>query len=255
MQMGKLFNKIPYNVRDEESDYKDIFFVEELINVFMFKHNLDIKNIINVLSNNRDNILHFHIILNKSISKEHLCFSYENENIEFTFEEYKESKTKTTYINSFMFMETFKHLKEEELIDVFDNFIGCDGSKLFISIPKNSLKLFQPKCKHYQYRKILIEKKETIEDIATSLNIDYESLYSSLCPNIIKQVCKDLSITYKTLSSELGYKPDTINKAASTGKISEQLLKATNLYLENLRLKEELKDFEVIKQTLKNVMV
>ena len=255
MQIGKLFNKIPYNVRDEENDYKDIFYVEEILNTFMFKHDLNIKNIINVLSNNRDNISHFHIILNKSISMEHLCFPYENENIEFTFEEYKEAKTKTTYINSFMFLETFKHLDEKELIDVFENFIGCDGNKLFISIPKNSLKLFQPKCKHYQYRKTLIEKKDIIENIATSLNINYENLYDNLSPNIIKQVCKDLNITYKTLSSELGYKPDTINKAASTGKISEQLLKVTNLYLENLRLKEELEDFEVIKQTLKNVMV
>ena len=255
MQIGKLFNKIPYNVRDEENDHKDIFYVEELINQFMFKYDLNINNIINVLSNNRDNISHFHIILNKSISKEHLCFVYDDENIEFTFEEYKESKSKTTYINSFMFMETFKQLNEKELIDVFDNFIGCDGNKLFISIQKESLKLFQPKCKHYEYRKILIDKKEILVDIASSLNIDYEDLYSSLSPNIVKQVCKDLSITYKILSLELGYKPDTINKAASTGKISEQLLKATNLYLENLKLKEELKDFEIIKQTLKNVMI
>ncbi|MAD42848.1 MAG: transcriptional regulator [Arcobacter sp.] len=82
-----------------------------------------------------------------------------------------------------------------------------------------------------------------------------DELYEDLHPNVIKQVCKDLNLTYKKLSYELGYKPDTINKAASTGKVSDQLSKAIELYLENLRLKEQLKDFDVIKQTLQNVIV
>lgn len=254
-QIGKIFNKIPYIVRDEENEYKDIDFLESIVGEFLIADSLKKENIINIFSNNRDNILHFHLIINKDIKQEHIVASYGKDTIEFTIEEYKESKTKTKYINSFMFIETFKHLNEESLVSVFDDVIGCNGKNLFISIPKESLKLFQPSSKHYYYRKILIEKKTVVEDIAQSFNIDCGKLYQELNPNIIKQTCKDLNLTYKKLSYELGYKPDTINKAASTGKISDQLQKAIELYLENLRLKEELKDFDAIKQTLKNVMI
>ena len=254
-QVGKLFTKTPYLVRDIDNTFKDIHYVEEIIEKLLSKYNIKAEDIVNVFSNNRDNILHFHIVLKTNMPKENLCLNFNGEDIEFTFEEYKESKTKTKYINSFMFIETFKHLNENSLVTVFDEMIGCDGKKLFISIPKENLKLFQPSSKHYYFRNVLIKKKETVIDIAASFNIDAQALYNDLNPNVIKQVCKDLGLTYKKLSFELGYKPDTINKAASTGKVSEQLKKAIELYLENLRLREELKDFDVIKQTLQNVMV
>jgi len=254
-QLGKVFNKIPYLVRDIDNPYKDITYIENIINILFEQYNINIENLVNIFSNNRDNLLHFHIVIKTNMSKENLSFKYKKEDIEFTFEEYKESKTKTKYINSFMFIETFKHLNENSLVAVFDEMIGCNGKKLFISVPKENLKLFQPSSKHYYYRNILILKKDVICDIADSFNIDTNELYNNLHPNIIKQVCKDLHLTYKKLSFELGYKPDTINKAASTGKISEQLNKAIELYLENLRLKEELKDFDLIKQALQNVVV
>ena len=254
-QVGKLFNKTPYLVRDVDNIYKDINYVEKIIKTLLVSYSIKPENIINVFSNNRDNLLHFHIVIKTNMPKENLCFKYENEDIEFTFEEYKESKTKTKYINSFMFLETFKHLNENSLVSVFDEIIGCDGKKLFISVQKENLKLFKPSSKHYYYRNILILKKDIVYNTADTFNIDIEDLYKDLHPNVIKQVCKDLNLTYKKLSFELGYKPDTINKAASTGKVSDQLSKAIELYLENLRLREELKDFDVIKQTLQNVMV
>lgn len=254
-QIGKLFSKIPYIIRDEQITYKNDIFVENILKKHLFNDEINEENIINVFSNNRDNILHFHIIINNSIKEEHKCVKEKNENIEFTFEEYKESKTKTNYINSFMFIEAFKHLNENKLITVFDEIIGCNGKNLFISVPKENLKLFQPSCKHFHYRNILLDKKDIIKEVALTLNIDIDYLYEELNPNLIKQVCKDLGLTYKKLSFELGYKPDTINKAASTGKVSDQLTKAIELYLENLRLKEELKDFDSIKQTLKNVVI
>jgi hypothetical protein len=254
-QVGKLFNKTPYLVRDIDNIYKDIEYVEEIINTLFTKYDIKAENIINVFSNNRDNILHFHIVIKTNIPKENLCLKYQNEDIEFTFEEYKESKTKTKYINSFMFLETFKHLNENSLVTVFDDIIGCNGKKLFISVQKENLKLFKPSSKHYYFRNILILKKDIVCNTAESFNIDTEELYKDLHPNVIKQVCKDLNLTYKKLSFELGYKPDTINKAASTGKVSDQLSKAIELFLENLRLREELKDFDVIKQTLQNVIV
>lgn len=254
-QVGKLFKNTPYLVRDKDNAYKDIKYVETIIKDLLSNYDITEEHIVNVFSNNRDNLLHFHLVVKINMPKENLCLKFKNEDIEFTFEEYKESKTKTKYINSFMFIETFKHLNEPALVTVFDNIIGCNGQNLFISVPKENLKLFQPRSKHYYYRNILIQKKEIIEDISDSFNIECTKLYESLNPNLIKQVCKDLNLTYKKLSYELGYKPDTINKAASTGKVSDQLNKAIELYLENLRLKEELKDLETIKQTLQNVMV
>lgn len=253
-QIGKLFKKIPYLVRDKDNSYKKVDFVETLINK-LSSHGIKSEDIINVFSNNRDNLLHFHLVIKKELSKESLVIKEENTDIEFTFEEYKESKTKSKYINSFVFIETFKHLNEFALVNAFDEMVGCNGKNLFISIPKDNLKLFLPSCKQYYCRKIILEKEETIKDVANSFNIDSSILFEDLNPNIIKNVCKDLNLTYKILANELGYKPDTINKAASTGKVSEQLSKAIELYLENLSLKEELKNFNLIKQTLQNISI
>lgn len=254
-QIGKLFINTPYLVRDVDNNFKDSAYVENLINTLLGKYNITPNNIVNVFSNNRDNLLHFHLVIKTNMPKENLCLKFEDEDVEFTFEEYKESKTKTKYINSFMFIETFKHLNEKNLVTVFDEIIGCNGKNLFISIPKENFRIFQPSSKHYYFRNILIDKRELIEDTAKSFGIDTEELFETLNPNLIKQVCKDLNLTYKKLSYELGYKPDTINKAASTGKVSDQLNKAIELYLENLRLKEELKNFDAIKQSLTNVMI
>ncbi len=254
-QIGNLFKKTPYLVRDKDSTYKSIEYVENIIEILLTQNDIDKKDLKNIFSNNRDNLLHFHIIIKKNIKYEHLCIHYKEEDIEFTFEEYKESKTKTKSISSFMFLEAFKHQKEDNLRKVFDDIIGCDGKILFISVPKDSLKLFQPSSKHYHYRNILIAKRDLICETATSFGINCKQLYIDLDPNIIKQVCKDLNMTYKSLAFELGYKPDTINKAASTGKVSDQLNKSIEFYLENLRLREELKQFELIKLTLQNVAV
>lgn len=253
-QVGKLYKKIPYLVRDKDNSYKSISYTENIINELTNNYHLEQNDIVNVFSNNRDNLLHFHIVIKVHIPKDNINLIYKDEEIEFTFEEYKESKTKTKYINSFMFIETFKHLNEKALVEVFDEMIGCNGKNLFISIQKENLKIFLPSSKHYIYRNILLEKEVLIKDVANSFNISAEKLYKDLNPNIIKQVCKDLDITYKSLALELGYKPDTINKAASTEKISEQLSKAIELYLENLRLQEDLKKFNSIKETLQNAV-
>lgn len=254
IQIAKIIGKIPYLVRDKYNDFKDESYIEELLSEIN-KHDVQNKDIINIFSNNRDNLLHFHLVIKSNIPKESLVINFKNEKVELTFEEYRESKTKTKYINSFMFIETFKHLNENELVNVFDEMIGCNGKNLFIGIPKENLKLFNPTSKHYLLRKVLLDKEETINDVAQSFGIETSVLFEELNPNLIKNVCKDLNLTYKTLASELGYKPDTINKAASTGKVSEQLNKAIELYLENLRLKDELRNFNLIRQTLQNISI
>lgn len=253
--VGKLFNKVPYLVRDIHSKYKSIHEVEEVISDFMAYYMLTIDNLIDVFSNNRDNISNFHIRINTKMPEESVYVDFHNDDIDITFEESKDSKTNTKKVNSLIIIETLEQEQKLDLIEVFDEIIGCDGKKLFISLTKEKLKLFDPKSKHYSYRKILIEKKEYLETLSKEFNISCTEIYDDLYPNIIKAVCNDLNITYKILANEIGYKADTINKAASTNKISEQINKAIEMYLENLRLKEELKDFEIMKMTLRKILV
>ncbi len=69
--------------------------------------------------------------------------------------------------------------------------------------------------------------------------------------NIIKQVCKELNLTYKQLGELIGYSESAINNASRQEKISEPLKKAIELYNENLKLKNELQDFRTLKDILK----
>ncbi|MCJ8327715.1 MAG: hypothetical protein MJK08_11535 [Campylobacterales bacterium] len=253
-QVGKLFNSVPYIVRDQECVYTDIPEVEEVINDFLSNYMLKIDNLVNVYSNNRDDQTNFHIKVNGNMPEESICVDLNHGNFDITFEEYKEIKTKSSKVNSLMFIEEFKHREENALVKSFEYMIGCDGKKLFCSIIKEKFNIYKPNSKAYLNRLNLLEKKDLVIEVAQSFNISIEDLYIQLNPNIIKQVCKDLHLTYKRLAAEIGYKPDTINKSASTGKISEQLKKAIEMYLENLRLKDEIKEFTIMKNTLNKIL-
>ena len=69
--------------------------------------------------------------------------------------------------------------------------------------------------------------------------------------NLVKQTAKDLRLTYKELGEAIGYSESALNGAACRDDISTPLKKAIDLYLENLRLKEELKDFHTLREILK----
>jgi len=73
--------------------------------------------------------------------------------------------------------------------------------------------------------------------------------------NIIKRTCKELGLTYKQLGEAIGYKPDTVNKALSTGKVSDPMQRAIELYLENLELKKQLKDYNQLKELLRKAVI
>lgn len=253
-QVGKLFQRVPYQVRDKECSFTPIAEVEEVMDEFLSNYMLSIDNLESVSSNNRDNISNFHIIVNGNMPKDSIYVDYNHSNFEITFEEYKDTKTKTKNINSLMFIEEFRQTNELELAEAFEYMIGCDGEQLFVAIPKEKFNIYKPNSSAYIHRVTLITKKEILKKLANSLDIKIDFLYTQLNPNIIKQVSKDLAITYKKLSSEIGYKPDTINKSASTGKISEQLNKAIEMYIENLKLKDELKDFDIMKKTLSKIL-
>jgi transcriptional regulator with XRE-family HTH domain len=71
--------------------------------------------------------------------------------------------------------------------------------------------------------------------------------------NIVKQVCKELGLTYKQLGEKIGVKEGTLNKIASTGEISEQIQKAIELYLKTLELEKELNDFKEFKKFIRKI--
>lgn len=72
--------------------------------------------------------------------------------------------------------------------------------------------------------------------------------------NLVKQTAKELGLTYKELSKELGYSESALNAAARKDELSEPLKKAIELYLENLALKEKIKLTEAFKQNLKDFL-
>lgn len=253
-EVGKLFQQVPYHVRDVNNTYKPTNEVEEIINEFLSNYMMNIGNLVSVFTNNRDSVTNFHFVVNGNMPDDSIYIDYAHSNYEITFEEYKDIKTKGKHVTSLMFIDIFEQKKETELVNVFEDMIGCDGDKLFVSLNKKDFNIYNPGSQCYFDRMILIEKRALVEETAKSFNIDSGYLYIELYPNIIKQVCKDLSLTYKNLAFDIGYKPDTINKAASTGKVSEQLQRAIEMYLENLKLKHELNDFNVMKETLRKIL-
>ncbi|WP_343353221.1 transcriptional regulator [Helicobacter mastomyrinus] len=68
--------------------------------------------------------------------------------------------------------------------------------------------------------------------------------------NLIKKTCKELGLTYRELGECIGYSESAINNASRQENLSEPLKKAIELYLENLKLKEQLQDFYTLKAIL-----
>lgn len=73
--------------------------------------------------------------------------------------------------------------------------------------------------------------------------------------NIVKLTCKALGMTYRQLGEAVGYGEGTVNNAAATGKVSEPLKKAIELYLETLELKKELQTLEQLKIIINSLIV
>lgn len=255
IQVGKLFQRVPYYVRDINCDYNDINDIEEIVDEFLSNYMMSSMDVIQVYSNNRDSSTNLHIVVKDgSMPNSTLYPDFSHNNFDVTYEEQKEHNKRALKVNSLMFIEEFKNRKELDLANTFDEIIGCNGTELFVSIKDEKFDIFNPSSENFDHRVLLMQKKNVVKEVCETFEVDYKLLYEKLNPNIIKAVCKDLNMTYKSLSQEIGYKPDTVNKAASLGKVSEQLNKAIHMYLENLRLKVYLKDFEVMKATLKKIL-
>jgi ribosome-binding protein aMBF1 (putative translation factor) len=69
--------------------------------------------------------------------------------------------------------------------------------------------------------------------------------------HLVKKVSKDLGMTYKDLAKKIGYSESNLRQSVYNNKISSQLQKAIELYIETLELKEKLDEAEQFKSILK----
>ncbi|MDD2267451.1 transcriptional regulator [Sulfuricurvum sp.] len=72
--------------------------------------------------------------------------------------------------------------------------------------------------------------------------------------NIIKATCKEHGMTYKELGENIGYGEEAVGKASRTGEVSKPMLKAIELFNENIMLKEESKTLDDLKNIFERVI-
>ena len=72
--------------------------------------------------------------------------------------------------------------------------------------------------------------------------------------NLIKKVSKEVGLTYKELSKELGYTEGSLRKSVYSNKISTQLKRSIELYLETLKLRKEIEEADDFRKILQNFM-
>lgn len=72
--------------------------------------------------------------------------------------------------------------------------------------------------------------------------------------NLIKKTCKELGLTYRELGEAIGYSEGTLKTIASTGNISENLLKSISLLKANRDLERRLQEVEELKSILKKLL-
>ncbi|CAA6807876.1 MAG: Unknown protein [uncultured Sulfurovum sp.] len=69
--------------------------------------------------------------------------------------------------------------------------------------------------------------------------------------HLVKRVSKELGITYKELSEKIGYSESNLRQSVSTNKLSLQLKKAIELYLETISLKKKVDEADDFKSILR----
>ena len=72
--------------------------------------------------------------------------------------------------------------------------------------------------------------------------------------NDVNEVSYVLDITYRDLGDKIGFMESTLKQYA-TGKVSKQLSKALELYVETVLLKKKLDSFDVFKKSLKEFIL
>ena len=72
--------------------------------------------------------------------------------------------------------------------------------------------------------------------------------------HLVKRVSKELGLTYKELGEKIGYSESSLRKTVSNNTLSSQLETAIKLYLDNLKLKQELNELEEFKSTFRTFL-
>ena len=81
---------------------------------------------------------------------------------------------------------------------------------------------------------------------------DILNWYNNL--NLIKRVCIEQKFTYREFGQKVGFGEGAIKNAAASGKISDQLHRAIEMYLEILKLKKENEKFQKLKELMKEIV-
>ena len=69
--------------------------------------------------------------------------------------------------------------------------------------------------------------------------------------HLVKKVSKELGLTYKELGEEIGYSESMLRQSVSKNKLSSQLKRVLELYLETVKLKQEKEETEKMKSLIK----
>jgi len=71
--------------------------------------------------------------------------------------------------------------------------------------------------------------------------------------NIVKATCRELGMTYKELGEAIGYSESNLRKSVSDNKVSSQLLKSIEMFLEINKLKTELDEYDTFRELIKKI--
>ena len=72
--------------------------------------------------------------------------------------------------------------------------------------------------------------------------------------HLVKKLSKELGMTYKQLGEEIGYTEAGLKNLVFKNQVTKNLKKSIELYLENLALKEEIKETNELIKTIKTFM-
>jgi len=68
--------------------------------------------------------------------------------------------------------------------------------------------------------------------------------------HLVKRVSKELGLTYKELGEKIGYTEGNLKRAVHDNRTTQQLEKAIELYLNNLKLEEKLNEVDEMKKQM-----
>lgn len=92
----------------------------------------------------------------------------------------------------------------------------------------------------------------TYNDNSSFSKEDVLNWYENL--NLIKKVCLEQKLTYREFGEQVGFGEGAIKNAAASGKISDQLTRATEMFLEIQELRKENLKFRKLQSLMKEIV-